>query len=70
MATFTEANRVRAGVKMLLSNFSWFEAARVVESHGDHIIVVHTSKLDNAVRRTVPVVIDGIEVRTECYAKI
>lgn len=65
MATFREANQVRAALKMKLSNYSWYNGSAVMFDQDDYAIVVHVRKLDNQVRKAIPPVSDGISIRTE-----
>jgi hypothetical protein len=65
MATFKEANQVRAALKMKLSFFSWYNSSGVNSGDGDYFIVIHVKKLDNFVRKQIPPVIDGVTVKTE-----
>jgi hypothetical protein len=65
MATFKEANQVRAALKMKLSFFHWYSASGVFSGDGDYYIVVSVKKLDNFVRKNIPAVINGVTVKTE-----
>lgn len=65
MATFKEANQVRLGLKMKLSNYSWYVGSVVTTDSDGYSIVVMTKKIDNQVRKLVPPVIDDVSIKTE-----
>lgn len=69
MSTFSEANQVRLGLKMKLSNYAWYNSSAVVNVSDGFGIVVLTSKLDNKIRKIIPPLIDGISIKVETDSK-
>lgn len=65
MATLKEANLVRAGLKMKLSRFWWYNSSEVVPGKGDYYIVIVVKRLNNFVRKNVPAVINGVSIKPE-----
>lgn len=65
MTTFREANQIRASLKMKLSNYSWYNSSCVLFDKDDYYIVVHVRKVDNQVRKVIPPVLDGVNIKTE-----
>ena len=69
MSTFSEANQVRLGLKMKLSNYAWYNSSAVINVNDGFGIVVVASRLDNKVRKIVPPLIDGISIKVEVDSK-
>ena len=69
MATFGEANQARLSLKMTLSNYSWYAGSGVQANNGDWGIVIHTSNIDNKIRKVIPIVHNGVSVKTEVTMK-
>ena len=65
MATFNEVNQIRLGLKMKLSNYAWYCSSSVVSIDNDFGILVEVNHIDNAVRKVVPPVIEGVCVKVE-----
>lgn len=65
MASFKEANQTRVALKMKLSNYAWYSGSGVIVNNDDYIIVVTVNELNNNVRKIIPPVIDGVEVKVE-----
>ena len=65
MATFNEANQIRVALKMKLSQHAWYSSSRVLITDDGFGIVVCVKHLDNSVRKIIPPVIDGVEIKTE-----
>ena len=65
MATFKEANQVRIGLKIKLSQYSWYSSSAVVAADDGYSIAVYVNRLDNNVRKVVTPVIDGVSIKTE-----
>lgn len=65
MATFKEANQVRIGLKMKLSQFAWYSSSAVVSEKDGYAVVILVNKLDNGVRKLITPVIDGVGVKAE-----
>lgn len=65
MATFNEANQVRIGLKMKLSQFAWYSSSAVVSEKDGYSVVVFVKHLDNSVRKQITPVVDGISVKAE-----
>ena len=64
MITFREANQAKLALKMMLSNYSWFLGAGVESDGDEYIVVINASRNDNLTKRTIPVVHDGVAVKT------
>jgi hypothetical protein len=65
MTTFTEANRIRMGLKMKFSNYAWYNWSAVISDHDNFIILINVSRLDNSVRKIISPVVDNVEIKTE-----
>jgi hypothetical protein len=65
MATFNEAQQVRLSLKMNLSNYSWYNGSTVIPLDGDFIILVHVSRLDNDVKKVIPILYNNVSIKTE-----
>lgn len=65
MTNFTEANQARLSLKMMLSNYSWYNGSIISTENNDFIIIVHVSRLDNNVRKVVPIVHNGVSVKVD-----
>jgi hypothetical protein len=65
MSTFSEANQVRLMLKMKLVQYFWYSSSTVIAADDGFCVVVGVKQLDNAVRKLVAPVIDGVSVRTE-----
>ena len=69
MSTFSEANQIRLGLKMKLSQYAWYNSSAVANVSDGFGIIVVTSRLDNKIRKIVPPLIDGISIRIEVDSK-
>jgi hypothetical protein len=65
MATFFEANQVRLALKMQLCRYAWFANTLVIPTKDDFLVVVQVHRIDDGVRKVVPVVKNGIEIKTD-----
>jgi hypothetical protein len=65
MTTFSEANQARLALKMALSQYAWFSGIIVQSTNDGFVVVVQVNRIDDVVRKTVPIVRDGVDVRTE-----
>lgn len=65
MITFKEANQIRMSLKMKLSNYSWYSKSAVITALDGYSILVSVKKIDNSIRKLIPPVIDGVDVKTE-----
>lgn len=65
MSTFFEANQIRLMLKMKLSQYAWYNSSTVLSVDDGFGVVIGVKQLDNAVRKLVPPVIDGVSVKVE-----
>jgi len=65
MTTFSEANQSRLALKMELSKYSWYDGAVVVSTTDGFAVIIQVSRIDDTVKRTVPVVRNGVDIKTE-----
>lgn len=65
MSTFGEANQIRLMLKMKLSIYAWYSSSTVLSIDDGFGVVIGVKHLDNAVRKLVPPVIDGVSVKVE-----
>jgi len=65
MPTFSEANQVRLALKMKLSQYSWYSSSGVFVINEGFGIVVHVRHIDNAIRKIISPVVNGISIKTE-----
>lgn len=65
MTTFNEANQARLSLKMSLSHYAWFNGLSVQLEDGDYIIVVNiNAQISDKIRKIVPIVHNGVGVKT------
>lgn len=65
MSSFSEANQARLSLKMMLIFHAWYQSSSVASDDGDFIILVHVSHMDNTIRRTIPIVHRGVNVKVD-----
>jgi hypothetical protein len=65
VASYKEANQVSLALRMKLSNYCWYNFSRVYPTTDGYLVVVGTTKLDNQVRKLIPPLVNGVEVKTE-----
>lgn len=65
MSTFGEANQIRLMLKMKLSIYAWYSSSTVLSIDDGFGVVIGVKHLDNAVRKLVPPVVDGVSVKVE-----
>jgi len=69
MATFNEANHARLSLKMTLSRYHWYNGSSVLSKDGDYYVVIHASKLDDGVRKIVPIVHKDVSIKVDGVQK-
>jgi hypothetical protein len=62
--SFSGANQVKLAIKMKLSHYSWYKTSFVEMESDEWVVVVCVSKLDTAIKKIIPVVCNGITIRT------
>jgi hypothetical protein len=70
MSSFYEANQAKLSIKMLLSDYAWFRSSSVENQGDDYIVVVDISRIDNSIRKLIPIVHKDINIKTEVVGKI
>lgn len=65
MATFTEAEQARLSLKMNLSHYAWHNGSSIAYEEGDFIIILQVSKLNNDMKKIIPIVHNGVSVRVD-----
>jgi hypothetical protein len=65
MSTFKEANQVRISLKMKLSQHWWYSSSAVTSESDGYAVVIFVRQMDNAVRKLITPVVDGVSVKTE-----
>lgn len=65
MSTFKEANQVRVALKMKLCNHAWYSSSTVLAVDDGYCVTVTVKQIDNAVRKTIPPVINGVSIKVE-----
>jgi len=65
MSSFSEANQAKLSLKMLLSDYSWFRAITIENQENEYIVVVDVLKINDGIRKIIPVVHKEVLVRTE-----
>ena len=65
MSTFFEANQIRLMLKMKLSQYAWYSSSTVLSLDDGFGVVIGVKQLDNAVRKLIAPVIDGVSVKVE-----
>lgn len=69
MSTFNEANQARLSLKMMLSTYAWFMGTSVESDNDEYIVVATISHVDNSIRKLIPIVHDGVSVKTDVVSK-
>jgi len=64
MSTFKEASLARNALKIPLSHFAWTKGLAIESDEEGFCVVVYVTKLDNTVRKHIPVIHDGVSVKT------
>lgn len=70
MSTFKEANQARTSLKMVFSQYSWYEGSTVVPDDGEYAILVNVSRMDNSIRKVIPIVHQGVSLKVEVEQKV
>lgn len=65
MATFMDANRTRLELKMKLSNYAWYHSSAIISETDGYAVLVTVKHIDNQVRKIIPPVVNGVNVKTE-----
>ena len=65
MVSFKEANQARLSLKMICSNFGWYNESIVIPFEDDYCVVISVSKIDNKVRKVIPTVHYGVSIKVE-----
>ena len=65
MATYKEAFRVRSSMKMAMSQHAWYCGSRVLCEQSDYHIIINVKAINNAVKKVVPPVVNGVSIRLE-----
>lgn len=65
MSTFIEANQAKLSLKMTLSCYGWYRNMAIVSDGDDWCILVNVSKIDNSIRKIIPIVHNGITVKVD-----
>ena len=68
MAVFSDANQAKLALKMKLSNYYWYRSSAVITEGNDYCIVVYIDRLDNSIRKIIPMVINGTSVKVDVAA--
>lgn len=61
--TFSEANQAKLSLKMSLSNYAWYNGILVVQDKDDWCVVVHTSVMNDSIRKVIPIVHNDVVVK-------
>lgn len=69
MVTFKEAHQARLSLKMKLINHYWYKNSSIIADNDDYIVIITTSKLDNQVRKIVPPLVNGVQIKVEVDSK-
>jgi hypothetical protein len=69
MGTFKEANQIRLSLKMKFSMYAWYSSSAVTADSDGFAVTIYVHQLHNQVRKTIPQVIDGINIKTELERK-
>ena len=65
MLTLRDANMLRTSLKIKFSNYSWYVGSMIIPNTSGYTIVVNVNNLNNRVRKVIPPVIDGIDIKVE-----
>jgi hypothetical protein len=65
MVLFNDANQARLALKMQMSRYPWFRGSFVQSENDEYVVVIQVAAKDDVVRKTVPVVHNGVEIRTD-----
>lgn len=64
MTTFFEASQARLILKMKLVNHHWYKSSRVIMESDGFAVLIGVTKLDNDVRKIIPIIHNGVVVKT------
>ena len=70
MSTYSEANQAKLSLKMVLSNYAWYNNIGVVPDGDDWSILVSITNLDNSIRKIVPIVHKGFNVKVDVDTQV
>lgn len=65
MSSFAEANQARLSLKMTLAFYGWYQSSAVAADDGDFIILVNVSRIDNGIKKIIPIVHRGVSVKVD-----
>lgn len=65
MITLRDVNMLRTSLKVKFSNYSWYVGSMIIPSSGSYTIIVNVNNLNNRVRKVIPPVIDGVDIKIE-----
>ena len=69
MRTFRDANRARTSLKMMLSQYSWYNGSSVNNIDAEYTIIVNVTSINNYIRKIIPNVYQNTPVKTELYVR-
>ncbi len=69
MATFSEVNQAKLSLKMNLSNYCWYNSIAIMPDADDWCLLVNVDRMDNNIRKVIPIVHKGVSVKVDVVAK-
>lgn len=69
MSPFKEAYQAKLSLKMTLSNYSWFNGIDIAPEEGGYCMVVSVTRMDNSIRKIIPIVHYGTTVKVDIEQK-
>lgn len=70
MSTYSEANQAKLSLKMILSNYAWYHNITILPDGDDWCISVNISHLDNSIRKIIPIVHKGLNVKVDVDTQV
>jgi hypothetical protein len=69
MSSFNEANQARLSLKMMLHYYGWYNGSHVEAERDDYIVVVSVSRMDNSIRKIIPIVHQAVGIKVDVQGK-
>jgi hypothetical protein len=69
MIIFSDANQAKLDLKMKLSKHAWYRASAVVLDGSDYCVMIYVDRMDNSIRKIIPIVHNGITVKVDVANK-
>lgn len=69
MSSFNDAAQARLSLKMLLSNYWWYEGSVVISDGDSYSVIIYSQIIDNDIKKLVPTVHKDVSVKLDNILK-